>query len=132
MSVSSRYYRKASLLCRFSITLTTPLDDSNTESEQELGMYLIAVALETAGVQLARCSVLLSLVENQLCRAIIAQLSDTNTSGRLLAASLRLVHVLVRHLRVHLKLQVELFMHVRFALFVVVRTKLDYCSICYE
>lgn len=80
---------------------------------QELGMYLVAVALETAAEHLPRYTVMMPLVQNQLCRAIVAQLSNVDGSEVLFAAALRLMHVIMRDLRTHLKLQIEMFIQVR-------------------
>lgn len=58
-------------LFRFLIALTNPLDRANTESMILMGLNLLTVALEAGADYLQSYSLLMPLVKNELCRALL-------------------------------------------------------------
>ena len=72
-SRSSADYQPYGLPCvrevlRFIISLTSPLDSGNNEAMHTLGLHLVTVALDTAAVHMPKYTLLLPLIQNQLCR----------------------------------------------------------------
>ncbi|MFH4973909.1 hypothetical protein AB6A40_000618 [Gnathostoma spinigerum] len=92
-------------LLRFLIALTNPLDRANTESMILMGLNLLTVALEAGADYLCNYSLLMPLVKNELCRALL-QLLDTEKLP-VFAATSRVCFLLFEALRTSLKFQME-------------------------
>lgn len=56
---------------RFLIALTNPLDRANTESMILMALNLLTVALEAGADHVRSFSLLMPLVKNELCRALL-------------------------------------------------------------
>lgn len=59
------------VLFRFLIALTNPLDRANTESMILMALNLLTVALEASADQIRSFSLLMPLMKNELCRALL-------------------------------------------------------------
>ncbi|GMT18525.1 hypothetical protein PFISCL1PPCAC_9822, partial [Pristionchus fissidentatus] len=94
-------------LLRFLIALTNPLDRQNTEQMIVLGLSLLTVALEAAADHLSAYVLLLPLIKNELCRALL-QLLDTEKLPIFAAAS-RCCFLLMESMRSALKFQLEAY-----------------------
>ncbi|KHN78013.1 Golgi-specific brefeldin A-resistance guanine nucleotide exchange factor 1 [Toxocara canis] len=92
-------------LLRFLIALTNPLDRANTESMILMGLNLLTVALEAGADHLQNYSLLMPLVKNELCRALL-QLLDTEKLP-VFASTNRVCFLLFEALRTSLKFQME-------------------------
>ncbi|GMR39829.1 hypothetical protein PMAYCL1PPCAC_10024, partial [Pristionchus mayeri] len=92
-------------LLRFLIALTDPLDRQNTEQMIVLGLSLLTVALEAAADHLSSYVLLLPLIKNEMCRALL-QLLDTEKLPIFAAAS-RCCFLLMESMRAQLKFQLE-------------------------
>uniref|UniRef100_A0A915C108 SEC7 domain-containing protein n=2 Tax=Parascaris univalens TaxID=6257 RepID=A0A915C108_PARUN len=92
-------------LLRFLIALTNPSDRANTESMILMGLNLLTVALEAGADYLHNYMLLMPLVKNELCRALL-QLLDTEKLP-VFAATNRVCFLLFEALRTSLKFQME-------------------------
>uniref|UniRef100_A0A0M3K5K3 Mitochondrial inner membrane protease subunit n=1 Tax=Anisakis simplex TaxID=6269 RepID=A0A0M3K5K3_ANISI len=92
-------------LLRFLIALTNPLDRANTESMILMGLNLLTVALEAGADYLHNYVLLMPLVKNELCRALL-QLLDTEKLP-VFASTNRVCFLLFEALRTSLKFQME-------------------------
>ncbi|KAA0190366.1 hypothetical protein HAZT_HAZT006148 [Hyalella azteca] len=94
---------------RFLVTLTNPTNDQNTPNMITTALGLITVALEIGGEQINKCSSLLKLVRDQLCRNLLLLLKP-EVRPTILMASLRVCVLIFESLRTHVKFQLEMFM----------------------
>jgi brefeldin A-resistance guanine nucleotide exchange factor 1 len=84
------------------------LDDQSRDREtREFGLRLINIALETAGPHIASHEILLSVVQDELCKQLL-QNSQTNYPS-ILSLTLRIVFNLFSSVKQHLKVQLEVF-----------------------
>ncbi|WFD31797.1 GDP/GTP exchange factor for ARF [Malassezia sp. CBS 17886] len=91
--------------------LTSLLDPHNarhTAAMRMLGQRLLGGLLETHGDAVARFPTLRALLEDSACRFLIQLLDSDNAA--LVGGSLRVLLILFRAVRTHLKLQQELFL----------------------
>ncbi|KRZ45985.1 Golgi-specific brefeldin A-resistance guanine nucleotide exchange factor 1 [Trichinella pseudospiralis] len=95
-------------LFRFLIALCNPWEQQQNDQMIELGLNLLTVALEVGVDQLWKFSLMLPLVQNDLCRHLISLLQATKVS--LLSSALRVGFLLFESLRCHLKLQLEMYL----------------------
>ncbi|KFD71266.1 hypothetical protein M514_04892 [Trichuris suis] len=95
-------------LMRFLIALCNPWGQQNTDGIIELGLSLLLVAFEVGIEEIGRFTLLLPLVQNELCRNLHSLLQTTKVS--LLSLTLRLGFLLFESLRVHLKFQLEMYL----------------------
>ncbi|KRZ53661.1 Golgi-specific brefeldin A-resistance guanine nucleotide exchange factor 1 [Trichinella nativa] len=95
-------------LFRFLIALCNPWEQQQNDQMIELGLNLLTVALEVGVDQLSKFSLMLPLVQNDLCRHLISLLQATKVS--LLSSALRVGFLLFESLRCHLKLQLEMYL----------------------
>uniref|UniRef100_A0A5S6QUR4 SEC7 domain-containing protein n=1 Tax=Trichuris muris TaxID=70415 RepID=A0A5S6QUR4_TRIMR len=95
-------------LMRFLIALCNPWGQQNSDGIIELGLSLLLVAFEVGIEEIGRFTLLLPLVQNDLCRNLNSLLLTTKAS--LLSLTLRLGFLLFESLRVHLKLQLEMYL----------------------
>lgn len=58
-------------ICRFLIALTNPLDRTNNNSMILMGLNLLTVALEAGADYLGNYPLLMPLVKNEMCRALL-------------------------------------------------------------
>lgn len=72
-----------------------------------LGLSLINIALERGGNEVAKCPVLLEVVQDEICKALL--LNARTESLLLLSVTLRCVFNLFVYLKQHLKVQLEVF-----------------------
>ncbi|VBB28394.1 unnamed protein product [Acanthocheilonema viteae] len=94
-------------LLRFLIALTNPLDRANTESMILMALNLLTVALEAGADHVRNFSLLMPLVKDELCRALL-QLLDTEKLP-VFAATNRVCFLLFEGLRSDLKFQFEMY-----------------------
>ncbi|KAF2354695.1 Sec7 domain [Trinorchestia longiramus] len=94
---------------RFLITLTNPTNEQNTPNMIATALGLITVALEVGGEHVNKCSSLLRLVRDQLCRNLLLLLKP-EVRPSILMASLRVCILIFESLRTHVKFQLEMFM----------------------
>ncbi|EFO21246.1 Sec7 domain-containing protein [Loa loa] len=94
-------------LLRFLIALTNPLDRANTESMILMALNLLTVALEAGADHIRSFSLLMPLVKDELCRALL-QLLDTEKLP-IFAATNRVCFLLFESLRSDLKFQLEMY-----------------------
>uniref|UniRef100_A0A183DR14 Sec7_N domain-containing protein n=1 Tax=Gongylonema pulchrum TaxID=637853 RepID=A0A183DR14_9BILA len=85
--------------------LTNPLDRANTESMILMALNLLTVALEAGADYMQSFSLLMPLIKNELCRALL-QLLDTEKLP-VFAATNRVCFLLFESLRSDLKFQLE-------------------------
>ncbi|VDP33506.1 unnamed protein product [Soboliphyme baturini] len=95
-------------LLRFLITLCNPWEQQNSGSMIELALNLIIVALEAGADHLGKYSVLLPMVQNELCRNIISLLGTSQVT--LLSLTLRAGFLIFEALRTYLKFQLEMYL----------------------
>uniref|UniRef100_A0A8R1Y720 SEC7 domain-containing protein n=1 Tax=Onchocerca volvulus TaxID=6282 RepID=A0A8R1Y720_ONCVO len=94
-------------LLRFLIALINPLDRANTESMILMALNLLTVALEAGADHVRNFSLLMPLVKDELCRALL-QLLDTEKLP-VFAATNRVCFLLFEGLRSDLKFQLEMY-----------------------
>lgn len=94
---------------RFLVTLTNPTNEQNTPNMIATSLGLITVALEIGGEQINKCSSLLYLVRDQLCRNLLLLLKP-EVRLTILMASFRVCILIFESLRTHVKFQLEMFM----------------------
>ncbi|KAM3724305.1 Golgi-specific brefeldin A-resistance guanine nucleotide exchange factor [Dirofilaria immitis] len=94
-------------LLRFLIALINPLDRANTESMILMALNLLTVALEAGADHLRNFSLLMPLVKDELCRALL-QLLDTEKLP-VFAATNRVCFLLFEGLRSDVKFQLEMY-----------------------
>uniref|UniRef100_A0A915DUN0 SEC7 domain-containing protein n=1 Tax=Ditylenchus dipsaci TaxID=166011 RepID=A0A915DUN0_9BILA len=92
-------------LLRFLIALSNPLDRSNNNSMILMGLNLLTIALEAGADYLGNYPLLLPLVKNELCRALLQLLN--NDKLPIFTAANRVCFLLFESLRTHLKFQLE-------------------------
>ncbi|EER19709.1 guanyl-nucleotide exchange factor, putative [Perkinsus marinus ATCC 50983] len=78
------------------------------EETRSLGLSLLNVALETGGADMCNHEALISVIQNDICKALLMN-STANESLRVLSATLRAVFNLFQHFKRHLKVQLEIF-----------------------
>ncbi|CAG9537440.1 unnamed protein product [Cercopithifilaria johnstoni] len=94
-------------LLRFLIALINPLDRANTESMILMALNLLTVALEAGADHVRSFSLLMPLMKDELCRALL-QLLDTEKLP-VFAAANRVCFLLFEGLRSDLKFQLEMY-----------------------
>ncbi|XP_048590620.1 Golgi-specific brefeldin A-resistance guanine nucleotide exchange factor 1 isoform X2 [Nematostella vectensis] len=94
-------------LFRFLISLINPQDRHNSEAMIHMGLSLLTVALESGAHHLGTFTSLINLVKDELCKNLFL-LIQCDFLG-LFAMALRVCFLLFEALRVHLKLQFEMF-----------------------
>lgn len=92
----------------FLISLCDPTDKQNTDTMIHTGLTLLMVAFETASPHIAHFPSLLSLVQNDLCKNLIALLDTDRIS--ILAADLQLCFLIFESMRSYLKFQLEKYL----------------------
>ena len=95
-------------LLRFLASLINPHEPANTETQINIGLSLVATALEVGVEALVRFPSLLSLVQDSLCRSFISLLQSERVG--VFSSSLRCCYLMFSVLRSHLKLQLECFL----------------------
>ncbi|VDN06562.1 unnamed protein product [Thelazia callipaeda] len=94
-------------LLRFLIALINPTDRANTESMILMSLNLLTVALEAGADHIRKFSLLMPLVKDELCRALL-QLLDIEKLP-VFAATNRVCFMLFEGLRLDLKFQFEAY-----------------------
>lgn len=97
-------------LLRFLVALVNPLEPQNTEHMLELGLNLLIVALEAGADHLGNYSLLLPLIQNELCRALVALVSNPHQRATIFAGATRVGFLVFEALRTHLKFQFEAYL----------------------
>ncbi|KAI1710082.1 sec7 domain-containing protein [Ditylenchus destructor] len=92
-------------LLRFLIALTNPFDRTNNNSMILMGLNLLTVALEAGADYLGNYPLLMPLVKNEMCRALLQLLN--NDKLPIFTAANRVCFLLFESLRTHLKFQLE-------------------------
>lgn len=95
-------------LFRFLISLTNPMDRHNTDVMIYMGLSLLTIALETGADQIGKCTSLMYLVKDDMCRFLFMLVHSERLS--LCAAALGLCFLMFESLRSHLKLQLEMYL----------------------
>ncbi|TKR64527.1 hypothetical protein L596_025041 [Steinernema carpocapsae] len=94
-------------LLRFLTSLINPLERANTEEMTLMGLNLLTVAMEAGADFLHGYALLLPLVKNELCRALIQLLESEKLP--VFAAASRVCFLLFEALRTALKFQMEAY-----------------------
>ncbi|CAD5221044.1 unnamed protein product [Bursaphelenchus xylophilus] len=97
-------------LLRFSVSLTNPLDDTNQEHMIIVGLNLVTVALETSVDFIGNFSLLMPLLKDDLCKALVQLLNSSKIYVFTMAN--RICFLLFESLRQHLKFQMESYFRV--------------------
>lgn len=95
-------------LFRFLISLCDPTDKQNSDSMIHTGLCLLIVAFEIAADHMTHYPSLLILVQNELCRNLIALLDTDRLS--IYAADLQVCFLIFESMRSFLKFQFEKFL----------------------
>ncbi|CAF0848856.1 unnamed protein product [Adineta ricciae] len=111
-------------LLRFLTTLINNYDKNNTEYMMTVGLNLLTVALEVGADYLANYPLLLSIVNDSLCRNLISMLNSTRI--QLFSASLRVSFLIFESLRTHLKYHFEFFITRLMELVISEQSKVSY------
>lgn len=100
--------------CRIEEELGLPFIQSATdesplfcEEMRTLGLSLLNVALETGGEEVAKCPLLVDVIQNDICKSLV--LNARTKSLFLLSVTLRCVFNMFVYLKQHLKVQFEVF-----------------------
>lgn len=95
-------------LFKFACQLISPSpSDGNTETMRHLGLRLVNTILETKGSAFVYHPFLLAIVKDNLCKYLLQNLTSDNLP--ILALTLRVFFNLFTTLKMHLKLQMEVF-----------------------
>lgn len=101
---------------KFLAEMINPDDAINDKNTREFGLRLINIALETSGTSIGNHEILVSVVQDDLCKQLL-QNSQTDHPS-ILSLSLRIVFNLFTCVKQHLKIQLEVFfrsIHLRIA-----------------
>ncbi|CAD5214902.1 unnamed protein product [Bursaphelenchus okinawaensis] len=97
-------------LLRFSVSLTNPLDETNQEHMIIVGLNLVTVALETSVEFIGNFNLLMPIIKDDLCKALVQLLNSTKVYVFTMAN--RICFLLFESLRPHLKFQMEAYFKV--------------------
>ncbi|XP_063705647.1 LOW QUALITY PROTEIN: Golgi-specific brefeldin A-resistance guanine nucleotide exchange factor 1-like [Culicoides brevitarsis] len=95
-------------LFRFLILMCDPLDKQNTDTMIHTGLSLLMVAFEVSSNHISHFPSLLSLVQNECCRNLIALLDTERLS--IFAAALQVSFLIYESMRGYLKFQLEKYL----------------------
>lgn len=95
-------------LFRFLVLMCDPLDKQNTDTMIHTGLSLLMVAFEVSSDHISHFPSLLSLVQNECCRNLIALLDTDRLS--IFAAALQVSFLIYESMRGYLKFQLEKYL----------------------